>query len=195
MSNTIDLNALTKLSNVFKDLSNGKHINRVEDPSVWVELEEAREEYCSLFESLGFDLRIDGRGFAWFHNDEISSKIRKTSQQFALLFMVIFDAQADAGKPLMRFEEWPINRDLLKAAYELHQDVLQAENLSVDDLFNLLERAARLGFARNEHGTWYLLPAVCRYLDHFEALFQESSTRLTIYQTTTEDKLHGGDEA
>ena len=34
----------------------------------------------------------------------------------------------------------------------------------------MLETATRYGFARPVSGHWTLLPAVCRYLDHFEAL-------------------------
>ncbi len=164
------LGQLTHLAALFKDFSAGKHINRLADSALWVELEREEDAYRRLFAALGFDLRLDGRGFAWFHSDDVGSNISKTSRQLALLLMVIFDTQADAGKPLLRFGDWVIDRALLTTAHEQHQELLFAENLDVDGLLALLDTAARLGFARQSGGHWQLLPAVCRYLDHFEAL-------------------------
>lgn len=171
----VDLSRLSQLEVFFKELSNGKHINRSASPDLWVELEQNQETYLQLFKALGYALRIDGRGFAWFQNDEAGSNINKSSQQFALLFMVIFDTQADAGKPLLRFEDWIISRNMFETIYEQHQEVLDSEGLAVPELLDLLERSAKFGFARNEHGNWRLLPAVWRYLDHYEAIFQAAN--------------------
>lgn len=184
----IDLSRLPGLETFFKELSNGKHINRIVSPELWVELEQNTESYQQLFAALGYDLRIDGRGFAWFNNEEGSANINKTSQQFALLFMVIFDTQADSGKPLLRFEDWAINRQLLDAVYEQHQEVLDAESLTVTHLIELLERSAKLGFARYVHGAWRLLPAAWRYLDHYEALFKSATSDDASDSSDIEDK-------
>ena len=54
--------------------------------------------------------------------------------------------------------------------YEQQKDLLDAEGLSTDGLIDLLGRASTLGFAVAEPAGWRLLPAVCRYLDHFEGL-------------------------
>ncbi|MEZ5592745.1 MAG: hypothetical protein R3F53_19405 [Gammaproteobacteria bacterium] len=170
----IQLDQLSQLAELFRLFSNGRHLNRVSDPALWAELERAETDYCDLFKALGYELRIDGRGFAWFHNEEASNTVNKASRQLALLFMVIFDTQADAGKPLLRFGDWIIDRALLATVYEQHQELLTAEELDIDTLSGLLETASRFGFARTDSsGRWQLLPAVCRYLDHFEALAAE----------------------
>ncbi|WP_022947055.1 condensin complex protein MksE [Methylohalobius crimeensis] len=168
------LDRLTHLATLFRELGNGKHINRLSDPMLWAELEREEAAYRALFGALGYDLRLDGRGFAWFHTEEASGNVNKTSRQLALLFMVIFDTQADAGKPLLRFGDWAIDRSLLNTVHEQHQELLTAEGLDTEGLASLLETAARFGFAREAGGHWQLLPAVCRYLDHFEALAAES---------------------
>lgn len=84
--------------------------------------------------------------------------------------MVIFEAQANVGKPLQRFNDWLIDRDWLDEVHKQQQEVLNAEGLTPDGLVELITRACSLGFAMQEPNGWRLLPAVCRYLDHFEAL-------------------------
>lgn len=170
----IDLDRLPQLGELFRLFSNGRHLNRLADPALWVELEREQTAYQALFAGLGYELRFDGRGFAWFHTEEASSTVNKATRQLALLFMVIFDTQADAGKPLLRFGDWIVDRALLTRVHEQHQELLTAEGLDVEGLLGLLETAARFGFARQEGGHWRLLPAVCRYLDHFEALAEET---------------------
>ena len=174
MSSNISLQRLTHLSTLFKTMSNGKHINRQSEPQLWAELEAEDEAYSTLFLALGYQLRIDGRGFAWFHAQDGNSNVSKTSRVLALLFMVIFDTQSDAGKPLLRFYDWLLNREFLADVYEQHHELLTAENLDVESLIGLLESASRLGFVIEESGCWRLLPAVFRYLDHFEALADQS---------------------
>lgn len=171
--NPVDLNTLSNLAELFKLFNGGKHLNRVADPVLWTELEQEADAYQSLFQSLGYELRIDRRGFAWFHNDEASSNITKTTRQLALLFLVVFEYQADAGHSLQRFDAWPIDRALLTAIFEQYQELLTAEELDVEGLEGLLETAARYGFAVAESGSWRLLPAVYRYLDHFEELARQ----------------------
>ncbi|PKO55399.1 MAG: hypothetical protein CVU28_06560, partial [Betaproteobacteria bacterium HGW-Betaproteobacteria-21] len=56
------------------------------------------------------------------------------------------------------------------------QDLLDAEGLNPDVLVELLGRACNLGFAMAEPAGWRLLPAVCRYLDHFEGLALTAKT-------------------
>ena len=66
--------------------------------------------------------------------------------------------------------DWLIDRDWLEEVHEQQQEVLDAEGISPDGLVELMNRACSLGFALSEPNGWRLLPAVCRYLDHFEAL-------------------------
>lgn len=164
------LSQMPALTELFRLFLSGKHLNRMAEPTLWAELEQHEASYVGLFAALGFELRLDARGFAWFHNTDTSSNIGKTSRQLALLFMVIFDAQANAGKTLQRFTDWLIDSTWLAEAYKQQQDLLDAEGLNCDALVELLTRACNLGFAMAEPTGWRLLPAVCRYLDHFEGL-------------------------
>lgn len=176
MTDSINLSKLPKLAELFKFFNAGKHLNRSAQASFWAELEANQNQYQSLFAALGYPLKIDGRGFAWFEHQDLSSNISNQSRQLALLFMVIFDRQADAGQSLSRFYDWRIDNALLQSASEQHQEILNAENLDIDGLKSLLEKAEGLGFCQKHSGYWTLLPAVCRYLDHFEALAQHSDT-------------------
>jgi len=171
MSNhQIDLNELSRIKELFRLFNNGKHLSRVAEPALWAELERQQGAYIELFSMLGFDLRCDARGFAWFHTEDASSHASKTTRRLALLFLVLFEYQADAGKPLQRFADWRIDKTLLNDLGEKYRDLLAAEELDAEALRGLLGAAERYGFARNEAGVWYLLPAVYRYLDHFEEL-------------------------
>jgi len=167
---TAPLAQMPALAELFRIFLSGKHLNRMAEPALWAELEKHEASYVGLFAALGFELRLDARGFAWFHSTDASSNVGKISRQLALLFMVIFDAQANAGKALQRFTDWLIDREWLAEVHEQQKDLLDAEGLSPDGLIELLGRASTLGFAVAEPAGWRLLPAVCRYLDHFEGL-------------------------
>jgi len=164
------------LAELFRLFLSGKHLNRAAEPALWAELEQHEASYIGLFAALGFELRLDARGFAWFHSSDANSNIGKTSRQLALLFMVIFDAQANAGKALQRFTDWLVDRAWLAEVYEQQQDLLDAEGLDVDAMAELLGRACNLGFAMAGPTGWRLLPAVYRYLDHFESLALTAKT-------------------
>ena len=167
---TPQLAQMPALAEIFRLFLSGKHLNRMTEPALWAELEQQEAVYVGLFDALGFELRLDARGFAWFHSTDASSNIGKISRQLALLFMVIFDAQANAGQALQRFTDWFIDRAWLVEVHEQQKDLLDAEGLSPEGLIDLLSRASTLGFAVAEPAGWRLLPAVCRYLDHFEGL-------------------------
>ena len=174
MSNTSQFNQiasnLPSLAALFRWFNRGRHLNRISEPVLWEEFERNIADYHAIFRSLGYELRLDGRGFAWFHQEHGSSNTNKATRQLALLFMVIFDTQADAGIPLMKFEHWHIDRTLLTTVYEQHQDLLDAEEIDLSALVGLMKTAENFGFARFDSGAWHLLPAVCRYLDHYEEL-------------------------
>jgi hypothetical protein len=171
-STTIDLTKLPQLRELFALFNSGRHLNRVADPTLWAQLERGAADYISLFAALGYDLRLDGRGYAWFHTAEANANVSKTTRQLALLFMLIFEKQADAGQQLARFVDWPIDRTLLAALWEKNRGLLEAEGfIDVEPLQQLLDAAVRYGFADNvAGGGWRLLPAVARYLDRFEEL-------------------------
>jgi hypothetical protein len=181
----IDLNELAHLTELFHLFSSGRHLNRSADAALWHELELQAEQYQYLFANLGFDLRIDGRGFAWFHDEEGNQNINKQSRQLALLLMVLFDHQADSGRSLGQFYQWTIDNPLLDDIYEKHQGLLDTEELDRDALAKILDNAVRKGFAVQENNHWRLLPSVYRYLDHFQAITEhasESDIAATAYE-------------
>jgi hypothetical protein len=168
------LHKLPHLNEIFGFLTSGKHLNRLVDHQLWTELEKEQAAYETLFGALGYALRIDGRGFAWFHYDEASSNVSKTTRQLALLFMLIFEFQADAGQHLGRFTDWVIDEKLLSAIREKNRLLLEAEALAEEEaLPQLLKSASHYGFAMPEGNGWKLLSAVYRYLDRFEELARQ----------------------
>ncbi|PMJ90969.1 hypothetical protein [Vibrio sp. 10N.261.55.A7] len=171
----IDLNELAHLTELFNLFDSGRHLNRSMDAALWHELEQHAEQYQHLFASLGFDLRIDVRGFAWFHDEDGNPNINKQSRQLALLLMVIFDHQADIGRSLGQFYQWTIDNTLLNEVYEKHQGLLDAEELDQDALAKILDNAVRKGFAAQENNHWRLLPSVYRYLDYFKSITEQAS--------------------
>jgi hypothetical protein len=175
-SMSLNLTKLPLLSEIFSYLNSGKHLNRMAEPRLWAEIDREREAYQSLFESLGYELCIDGRGFAWFHFDDASSNVSKTTRQLALLFMLIFEFQADLGLHLGRFTDWVIDDAMLSAILEKNRLLLEAENLAErEQLEQSLRAASNYGFATPHGNSWRILPAVFRYLDKFEELTQSQS--------------------
>lgn len=171
MTTPLYLHKLPLLSEIFGFFNSGKHMNRMADHRLWAELERERDAYELLFKSLGYNLRIDDRGFAWFHFDDASSNVSKTTRQLALLFMLLFEFQADIGLHLGRFTDWVIDDALLDAILEKNRLLLEAESLADrDQLQQLLRAAGNYGFACAEGNTWRILPSVFRYLDRFEEL-------------------------
>lgn len=171
MTTPLYLHKLPLLSEIFGFFNSGKHMNRMVDHRLWAELERERDAYELLFKCLGYNLRIDDRGFAWFHFDDASSNVSKTTRQLALLFMLLFEFQADSGLHLGRFTDWVIDDALLDAILEKNRLLLEAESLADRDQLQQLFRAAgNYGFASAEGNTWRILPSVFRYLDRFEEL-------------------------
>ncbi len=169
---TINIGNLNHIAELFRCFNSGKHLNRVAEPVLWAELESEIDTYNGLFCSLGYELRFDERGFAWFHTEDPSNNLSKRSRSLALLFMVIFDYQADSGKPLIRFGDWRIDHSLLSEIYNQYNELLMAANFeNLDRFVDVLSGpACNYGFAIQDGTCWRLLPAVCRYLDHFEEI-------------------------
>lgn len=170
---TVDLKQLTQLQALFKVLSSGAHINRLQDTALWQDLEIHYATYESLFSALGFALVMDGRGFAYFKTEQASSYTGKLTRRLALLLMLLFEYQADQGLHLFQFQQWRIDSVLLDKLSQHYHAMLEAEEMaSTQALKETLDRAARVGFVLIEDGSYGLLPAVHRYLDLFEELAQ-----------------------
>ena len=172
----LHMERLPSLAELFKLFNAGKHLNKLSSPALWAELEKEQTPYESIFASLGYHLQMDGRGFAWFHFDTANSNVNAVTRQLALLFMLLFEHKADAGQHLARFTDWLIDRSVLAALMERSQELMQAEELDEQKLSSLLERAVSYGFAETVSGGWRLLPAVWRYLDHFESMAAVDTT-------------------
>jgi len=167
----IALEQLPRLKELFAMFNAGRHVNRLSEPVLWAELEREAPQYERVFGALGYELRIDGRGYAWFQTGEASATVSKATRQLALLFMLIFEQQADCGQHLGRFVDWRIDRALLAGLLDKNRALLDAEGLAEPEhLQQLMDTAARYGFAEAANSGWRLLPAVFRYLDRFEAL-------------------------
>lgn len=177
--NNINLSALPKLSELFRIFTSGKHLNRSSEAALWYELEQNRGDYIALFKALNYELEIDARGFAWFNNEELTQTVNAQSRKLALFFMVIFDQQADTGQSLGAFCDWTIDVAFLESAHQKHKALFEAEGIEQEGFLRLVELAARNGFAIEEVNHWRLLPAVYRYLDHFEAIVEHSSDELS----------------
>ena len=83
MNYSLSLECMPSLAELFRLFLSGKHLNRIAEPALWVELEQQEDAYRSLFAALGYELRLDRRGFGWFHTAEANSIIGKTSRQLA----------------------------------------------------------------------------------------------------------------
>jgi len=183
---TIDLSQTPQLQDLFKKLSSGAHLNRLQDNQLWVDLENNLSQYETLFAALGFVLILDGRGFAYFKTDQASSYTGKLTRRLALLLMLLFEYQADQGLHLFQFQQWPIDTPLLEKLRHQYHAVLEAEEMSSPQtLKEIFDSAARIGFLVFEDGVYRLLPAVHRYLDLFEELAQAERAD----QAQTEEEL------
>lgn len=191
---TIDLKQLPQLKALFKLLSSGAHLNRLQDTDLWLDLDKHYAAYEGLFAALGFTLVMDGRGFAYFKTDQASAYTGKLTRRLALLLMLLFEYQADQGLHLFQFQQWRIDTSLLETLSQHYHALLEAEEMaSTQALTETLERATRVGFAIYDDGCFWLLPAVYRYLDLFEELAQadkpeldEVLTPLSIRESETE---------
>lgn len=164
------LKELTELKSLYDLFTSGHHLTRVAHPALWAAFERGLEGYKAVFSALGYELVVDGRSYAWFEPTETSTPTGKKSKTLALLFMCIFNTQADHGESVDRFTHWRIDETFLATCYMAHQDILRDEGITQTDFIRLLDMTVKYGFARRQMGYWELLPSVSRYLDHFEAL-------------------------
>jgi hypothetical protein len=195
---TLRLEDLSQLRGLFEALNSGRHLNRYYDPALWADLEEHRGAYVALFEALGYQLRVDERGFAWFHTGEVSPTVSKGSRKLALFFMLLFEYQADQGRHLGKFHAWILDNTVLNTLWERNQDLLGAEEMADPEaLRDVVNTGIRYGFmAPEKAGGWLLLPAVYRYLDHFEELAEQLRGQIQsdAKVTTLGDGVDGEDD-
>jgi hypothetical protein len=186
----INLTHLPLLQPLFKLLSSGAHLNRLQDTELWVELENQQSHYQALFAALGFVLVLDGRGFAYFKTDQANTYTGKLTRRLALLLMLLFEYQADQGLHLFQFQQWRLDTPLLEKLWQQYHAILEAEDMnSPQTLKEILDSAARVGFLVFEDGAYRLLTAVHRYLDLFEELAQADRPDQTPAEDAGEELL------
>ena len=127
---TLDLKHLARLQPLFKRLSSGAHLNRLQDTELWVELENQQSHYQALFAALGFTLMVDGRGFAYFKTELAGAYTGKLTRRLALLLMLLFEYQADQGLHLFEFQQWRLDTPLLEKLWQHYHALLEAEEIS-----------------------------------------------------------------
>jgi hypothetical protein len=144
---TIDLKQLPQLQPLFKLLSSGAHLNRLQDSELWVELENHQSQYETLFTALGFSLVLDGRGYAYFKTDQASTYTGKLTRRLALLLMLLFEYQADQGLHLFQFQQWQLDTTLINKLHIQYHAILEAEEItSPQTIKEIWDSAARIGY-------------------------------------------------
>lgn len=178
MSLAKELEHLKHSRALFEELSNGIHLDPSQNMTLWNALTgEHRDHYAQLFSHLGQQLTIDPRGFAYF---EIDDSDAKGTRPLALLYLLIFQKQADAGQDLVRFDKWTLDTLFLQELREKNHDLLRSEKLDNDDRWKtLLNKAVNLGFFSREGSSYTLLPATWRFLDLFLELEAEQDSSIS----------------
>lgn len=157
---------------LFEALSEGQHIEGSQNSELWGALSgEHYEEYEALFAHLGQRLVRNARGFAYFDVEDTDAK---GTRPLALLFLLVFQKQADAGQDLYRFDSWVLDGKFLQDLREKNQELLRSEGLESDERWkNTLNRAVHLGFLAREGTLHRPLAPTWRFLDLFLELDQE----------------------
>ena len=164
---TIDLNELSQLAPIFRELFKGYHVSR-RDAELYSQLSNQQDQYRALFKALGFELVCDTRGFYYFVPEQMGAQVNKTAQRLALFTFIIVEHLADQGRdPLAVLDGGSLGRDELPPLLEKYRDqFLQAEVQTQDELEEkVMRRLTQLGFASEDNGIYRFLPPMHRFLD------------------------------
>ena len=164
---TIDLNELSQLAPIFRELFKGYHVSH-RDAELYSQLSNRQDQYRALFKALGFELVCDSRGFYYFVPEQMGAQVNKTAQRLALFTFIIVEHLADQGRdPLAVLDGGSLGRDELPPLLEKYRDLfLQAEVQTQDELEEkVMRRLTQLGFASEDNGIYRFLPPMHRFLD------------------------------
>ena len=164
---TIDLNELSQLAPIFRELFKGYHVSR-RDAELYSQLSNQQDQYRALFKALGFELVCDTRGFYYFVPEQMGAQVNKTAQRLALFTFIIVEHLADQGRdPLAVLDGGSLGRDELPPLLEKYRDLfLQAEVQTQDELeVKVMRRLTQLGFASEDNCIYRFLPPMHRFLD------------------------------
>ena len=163
----IDLNEMTQLAPIFRELFKGYHLSR-HDAESYTQLTNQQDAYRTLFKALGFELVCDVRGFYYFVPEQMGAQVNKTAQRLALFTFIVVEHLADQGRdPLSVLDGGTLGRDELPALFNKYQELLvQAEISSLEELEEkILRRLTQLGFASEAGGIYRFLAPMHRFLD------------------------------
>ena len=164
---TIDLNELSQLAPIFRELFKGYHVSH-RDAELYSQLSNQQDQYRALFKALGFELVCDSRGFYYFVPEQMGAQVNKTAQRLALFTFIIVEHLADQGRdPMAVLDGGSLGRDELPPLLEKYRDLfLQAEVQTQDELEEkVMRRLTQLGFASEDNGIYRFLPPMHRFLD------------------------------
>jgi chromosome condensin MukBEF MukE localization factor len=166
-ANLIDLSKLNALTTVYQKLMSGFHITE-NNLILWQSLDQNLEAYQALFNSLGYTLIKDARGYFYFSTPDTTVTMTKTSRRIALFLYTLIEYWADKGyDPVAALFEQALNRDTFERLFNQNTSIFEQIDInSAGDIRNeIIKRMVRLGFAK-EIGKEYKLLAPCyRYID------------------------------
>lgn len=180
---TIDLNELSQLAPIFRELFKGYHVSR-RDAELYSQLSNQQDQYRALFKALGFELVCDTRGFYYFVPEQMGAQVNKTAQRLALFTFIIVEHLADQGRdPLAVLDGGSLGRDELPPLLEKYRDLfLQAEVQTQDELEEkVMRRLTQLGFASEDNGIYRFLPPMHRFLDVCLSVQQDRDLAASLY--------------
>ena len=179
---------------LFQNLSAGKHIDLLQDVELWTALTgEFRQDYSDLFTHLGQNLKIDPRGFAYFELDDVDSK---GTRPLTLIYLLIFQKQADAGIDLNRFDLWHLDPEFWKDLREKNAEILRSENCESEERWKaILNKATALGFMQKEAQSMLLLAASHRFLDLFSDVCESLTAEEQSLENTESEIILGESES
>lgn len=179
----IDLNEMTQLAPIFRELFKGYHLSRSE-PECYAQLSTMQDQYRALFKALGYELVCDPRGFYYFVPEQASVGVNKTAQRLALFTFILVESLADQGRdPLSVLDGGSIGRDELPALLEKYRDLFtQAEVSTLEELEEkVIRRLTQLGFAEDSNGVYRFLPPMHRFLDVCLSVQQDRDLAATLH--------------
>lgn len=163
----IDLNEMSQLPNIFRELFKGYHLSR-KDAELYSQLTNLQDQYRALFKALGYELVCDSRGYYYFVPEQMGAQVNKTAQRLALFTFILIEHLADQGRdPLAVLDGGSLGRDELPPLLEKYRELLlQAEVSNIDELEEkILRRLTQLGFAFDDQKTYRFLAPMHRFLD------------------------------
>ena len=163
----LDLNELTHLAPIFRELLKGFHISR-RDPELYSQLSTLQDVYRGLFKALGFELVCETRGVYYFVPELAAAQVNKTAQRLSLFTFILVEHLADQGRdPIAVLDGGSLGRDELPALLDKYRDLfLQAEVQTQEELEEkILRRMTQLGFTAEDNGIYRFLAPMHRFLD------------------------------